>query len=231
MDRGTSLPGNHRLPIYPLRLLRLKEGEHAIIWVTHHVEGARIKGLFTRHLDGASQIISPEEAEVRVKGRPGVWKGYISACEWKQAEKQWVPCVVEVTERCEQDFRGKIERGQVWKIWRGPKDGKKKIPLRASFLESRPQESTPSALDVYPKLKNDIFRQANIPLTSDNPLPDLVVVVPEQGAAPGENPQEQPKPAERPAIRFTDRFQKRPQGIGEIVPHLNGEAPKKGGQQ
>lgn len=188
MDRGTSIPGNSRLPIYPLRLLRLKEGEHVIIWITHHVENGRVKGLFTRHNGECSLIISPEEATERVKGRPGVWKGFISALEWRPAEKKWLPCVVEVTERSEQDFRGKIARGQVWKLWKGPKEGKKKIPLRASFLEERPEETTPPALDVFPKLRNDIFRQAHIPLTSDNPLPDLVVVVPVEGPAPGERP-------------------------------------------
>ena len=186
MDRGTSLPGNHRLPLYPLRLLRLKEGESCTVWITQHIEGGRIKGLFTRHLDGSSQLISQEEAQIRVKGRPGVWKGYISALEWKHAEKKWVPVVAEITERAEQDMRGKVARGQVWKLSKGPVDKKKKIPLRASFLESRPEAETPPALDVVPKLRNDIFRQEHIPLTSDNPLPDLVVVTAVEGPAPGE---------------------------------------------
>ena len=186
MSDSPSPPPVPRAAIYPLRLLRLKEGEHAIIWITHHLPVPNVRGLFTRHDGQGSQIIPPEEASVRVKGRPGVWKGYLSAVEWRLPEKLWVPVIVEITERAEQDLRGKVTRGQVWKLWKGPKDKNKKIPLRATFLESRDPAGTPSAIDVLPKLRNDIFRQADVSLEHLNPLPDLVIVAPEPGLAPGE---------------------------------------------
>lgn len=207
MAESTGLRGNSKLPIHPLRLLRLKEGEQATIWITHFVDGSRIKGLFTRHLDSQSQIISQEEAQERVKGRPGVWKGYISACEWKKDEKRWVPVVVEVTERSEQDFRGKIQRGQIWKLSKAPKEKNKKSPLRAAYLEARPEAETPPALDVLPKLRNDIFRQAFVALVYDNPLPDLVFVAAVEAAAPGERTEERPiGPEKVDRVKFSERM-------------------------
>jgi len=229
MDRGTSLPGNNRLPLYPLRLLRLKEGETVFVWITHHIENGRIKGLFTRHLDGSSQVIAPEEALFRVKGRPGVWKGYISILEWRAPEKKWVPAVLEVTERSEQDFRGKVARGQVWKVSKAPKEKNKKSPLRAAFLENRPEDTTPPALDVIPKLRNDIFRQADIPLTSDNPLPDLVVVAPVSAAAPGENVDRQESETKPVGVKFSERFSNGTPKRGEDFQALNGIGKMEGG--
>jgi len=230
MDRGTSLPHNPRLPLYPLRLLRLEDGETVEVWITHHVEGGRIKGLFVRHLDRQSNIISPEEAKERVRGRPGVWKGYLSGLVWKAPEKRWVPVVVEVTERCEQDFRGKVARGQVWTLSKAPYQKGKNQPLRARFLESRPEVDTPPALDVVPKLRNDIFRQDHIPLTSDNPLPDLVVVVPVEGAAPGDFTPARPQERERPRVKLSERFSEQPHAIADVLHTLNGKAEKQGGE-
>lgn len=229
MDRGTSLPHNSRLPLYPLRLLRLQPGEECTVWITHHVEGGMVKGLFTRHNGERSEIISRSEALEKVKGRPGVWKGYLSALEWRAPEKKWLPVVLEITERSEQDFRGKIARGQVWRVWKGPKDRKKKIALRAAFLESRPEETTPPALDVLPKLRNDIFRQDQISLESDNPLPDLVVVIAVDAPAPGEKAGAASTPPQSRPIKFSDRFGGGPRPLSDALDEMNREANAKAG--
>lgn len=214
-----------------LRLLRLKEGEHVICWVTHHIEGGKIKGLFTRHTEVGSIVIPPELRHERVKGKVGVWKGYISAVVWEKAEKAWIPYVVEVTERCEQDFRGKVQRGQVWKLWKAPKEKGKKIPLRATFLENRPHEATPSAFDVGPKLRNHIFRSDDVDLSFENPLPDLVVVAPVLAPAPGEKMETPKENTGRATIRFSERFGSKPNAISEVLNELNGELASKGGDK
>lgn len=229
MDRGTSLPHNPRLPLYPLRLLRLEPGETFEVWITHHIDGGRIKGLFIRHIERQSNIISPEDAKERVRGRPGVWKGYVSGLVWRAPEKKWVPVVIEVTERSEQDFRGKVARGQVWTLSKAPYVKGKNQPLRARYLETRPEADTPPALDVIPKLRNDIFRQEHIPLTSDNPLPDLVVVAPVESAAPGDFLPVKADAEKRPRVKLSDRFSDsevmKAIDFGKTVDqHLNGRA-------
>lgn len=229
MSSTPSVPGPFTPGFKPLRLLRLEEGEQAIVWVTDHLDAGRILGFYTRYTKDGSLVIPPEEREVRVNGKPGVWKGYFSAVVWEKAEKNWCPCVVEVTERSEQDFRGKIARGQVWKLSKAPKDKTKKSPLRALFLEVRPDDLTPAALDVRPKLRNDIYRSGAVDLVHPNPLPDLVVVVPVNAPAPGDRLEAEPVKSAVPPVKFSDRFKAKPAAIADALAELNGKAAKEGG--
>ena len=218
-------PSNDRSPVLPLRLLRFKHGEWADVWITHHLTDGRVMGCFTRYL-GNGSVFVPSHASGEVKeGKPVIWKGYLSAVQYHRDIKKWVPVVLEVTERLEQDLRGRVARGQLWKISRGPKDGNKRIPLRGVMGQQQRPEMTPVAIDVYPKLRNDIFRNQEVTLDQENPLPDLVVVVPLELPPPGE--QTEPAAPES-RKRFSDFMGERngeaiigrvAHGIGRTVPN------------
>jgi len=140
-------PSNDRSPVLPLRLLRFKHGEWADVWITHHLTDGRVMGCFTRYL-GNGSVFVPSHASGEVKeGKPVIWKGYLSAVQYHRDIKKWVPVVLEVTERLEQDLRGRVARGQLWKISRGPKDGNKRIPLRGVMGQQQRPEMTPVAID------------------------------------------------------------------------------------
>jgi len=157
----------------PLRVERVDPGASKDVWIT----GITMHGIMTRFQNGRSVYVHPEDHETVVVGKPIVWKGFLSACVYDRNLKQWVPVCLEISERLELDLRGRWKRGQIWRLSRAKLEGKKKPPTRGALIETREDRDTPHPLDLRHKIE-DIFRVKGMHLTTDNPLPDHVIVVP-----------------------------------------------------
>lgn len=105
------------------------------------------------------------------------WKGFIAAEIYDQGGDLWLPTVLEITERCEQDMRLAYRRGQVWRLSKEKGDKKHKMPLTAKLLEEINPETIPVAFDMRPVLLS-IFHVPEIEIDVPNPLPPLVMVKP-----------------------------------------------------
>lgn len=203
MPDRTTLPGNNRLPLYPLRVFRVDLAQSWAVWML----GNQYHGLFTRWVgtraNGRGHYVPREEW-----GEPKlIWKGYASALVWKNHEKHWLPVCFEITERCELDLRDRYARGQIWQISRAARQKKNdNPPVRAQLLESKQPNETPPELDLVPCLRN-VYHVAEIDLSAQNPLPPITMVEPyipppraektSDNAAPNKAPVIPPKLADR----------------------------------
>jgi hypothetical protein len=112
-----------------------------------------------------------------------VWKGYLPIEIWMPIAKVWIPWVLEMSERLEQDFRGLLERGQTWEIFRHAPTSKHKAPQQAKLHESHDPKTLPPAFDITPVLLN-LFHLGKLPPHIKNPLPQRVLMQPSSGEGP-----------------------------------------------
>jgi hypothetical protein len=176
----TSLEGNPRLPLYPVRVFRQKPGG------SHYVRllAASYGGCFTHYLKDRGEYCAGPGCMFACQKLRKIWRGYGAADYWDDASQLWIPTVLELTETLELDFRDKWRRGQVWKILTPHKQGKKNLGKSAKLLEQLDPGKIPHEFDIVPALLNT-FHIFEIDLTHKNPMPPRVLVAATAGAPPG----------------------------------------------
>jgi len=113
-----------------------------------------------------------------------VWKGYLAAEVWQEKEGYWQPCVLEVSEHLEHKMHERVDRGQVWELWKKPK--KKhggNQPLEGQLLEERDERTFPPHWDVTRHLAK-IWRVDTVELLQVNPVPMPIRLPPSFGDGP-----------------------------------------------
>jgi hypothetical protein len=179
MHDRSSLSGNERLPIYPLRVARIEPGQREIA----RMLSERYFGLMTHWARGRSVYCDPTDCCPAVHRTPRYWKGYAAAELWNQQAAKWFPVCLEITEHLELDFRRAYARGQVWELVRGAQTGKKKTPVAGYLLEECDEKKWPAAFDLVPVLRH-LYHVERLSLDAKNPLPDRVYVSASDGDAP-----------------------------------------------
>ena len=178
--------GRPTSPAAPKRLeiLRIKEGYRWAVRSLAPVYG----GLFTHWVGnrdhGRSFLCEGEDCKRCRNGLDLTWKGYYAGEAWHQAERYWLPCVVELTESAELDVRGRFGRGVVFTFNREKQTGKKREPVHACFVEIVPEAELPPCFDVEPVLRS-VYHVRAVDLSIKNPVPDRIFIEPTQGGAPG----------------------------------------------
>lgn len=179
MGVQTTLEGNPRLPIYPLRIGRCELG--ATIYV--RVLSTRYVGLFTHWHQGHSVYCHDKDCPTGIHAKERLWKGYFAGEIYDQRANLWHPACMELTERCELDMRHQFDRGQVWEWSRVIEAGKKKAATRARLTEECDANAWPAAFDLVPCLRT-VYHVDVLDLSAKNPMPDAVMVEPSAGPAP-----------------------------------------------
>jgi hypothetical protein len=111
-----------------------------------------------------------------------VWKAYAPVHYWRQQFRDWLPAVLEITERLEDLILGLTLRGTVWDLWRQAAEGKCQEVWGEQIGEVSESLLGPE-FDVLPTVQRVIGRA--IPLWGvSNPKPRRVIVEPVLGEAP-----------------------------------------------
>lgn len=186
---ASTLDGDGRLPVHPLRVFRVDPGRAAIVRLT----SVRYWGIMTHFVRGRSVYCSEEACPRVVHGSTRYYRGYGAAEVYQQPLNKWLPVCLELTEHLELDFRDRWQRGQVWEISRAPSVGKKHAPTMGALLEERDPNTFPAALDLVGCLLH-LYHVESIQLTAKNPLPGRTMVSLSEGEAPAKLLR--PKPAE-----------------------------------
>jgi len=188
MSSATTLPGDARLPVYPLRVYRVQEGVRTIL----RTISDRYWGCWT-HYKGFTWYCGGNNCRPEHHKLPMQWKGYAAVEIWDEDHHVWYPQVFEMTSHLELDFRGKWHRGQVWECTRALNVGKKHEPTYGVLLEERPPDTFPAAFDLYPPLRK-IWQREDIKLNIDNPAPARTLMSTSKDAGPLKYAPEPEKP-------------------------------------
>jgi hypothetical protein len=179
MEIRSSLDDQNRLPVYPMRVLRVDPGQ---AWFVRMLS-KRYWGLFT-HWEGGRGVYCPGEGCPAARhAKQRLWKGYASAEVYEQRVNLWHPCVLEITEHLELDFRDRFDRGQVWHLTREMPTDKRKTPVVGELHETCDETKWPSAFDIVPVLKT-VYHVQKIEMGFPNPMPARTMVQPSEGAPP-----------------------------------------------
>ena len=194
---------NTRLPVYPLRVLRIEPG------LNFHVRTLSLMygGVFTHFVRGRSHLCQGETCRADFHREQRIWKGYASVEVYDQRVNRWAPFVLEITEALELDLRGIYTRGQVWEIWREAQTGRKATPVLAKLTEERDEKTFPAAFDYVPVLKH-LYHVERIGLDAVNPLPPRIILPTSEGDAP-EALRKEPRKLVPPEISFAEEAKKR----------------------
>jgi hypothetical protein len=166
-------------PVVRLQVLRVEEGAS---WFVRSLV-SDYGGVRTHWKGGRSLLCEGEDCRYCKSVPDVVWKGYFSAEVWDAKNRWWLACVMEITEACELDLRGRFTRGSVWRFHREKQTTKKKTPVKATFVEQQEPTKVSLAFDVYAVLRT-IYHTERINLNCPNPLPDRQMIAPVPGDAP-----------------------------------------------
>lgn len=142
-----------------------------------------IGGLFTHFFKGRSVLCNDAECPSERHKLQRDFKGYLAAERWIIEKGIWLPCVLEMPHRLDQDLRPVYERGQVWEIARAHEPKGKKCPAIGRLLEQLDPLTLPSAFDIRAVLCN-LYRCTEISLGNVNPMPPRLVLPPSDGRPP-----------------------------------------------
>lgn len=160
-------------PLCEMRILRLEHGDTVSVRIlTPMSADGRVRGCMTHYEKGTHYCDSGRASCQGNRHRlPMIWKGYL-ACEiWKEKEGHWEPCVLEVSEHLEHKMCERVDRGQVWELWKkAKKKGGGNQPLEGQLLEERDERTFPPHWDVTKHLAK-IWRIDPVELTTVNPVP------------------------------------------------------------
>jgi hypothetical protein len=112
-----------------------------------------------------------------------VWYGYVAVERWSDELRLWLPCVLQVTESLELDFRDKLKRGQYWTL---AMDGRKKKGNAARGQLDGPCDlvELPHPFDILPVVRA-LYHVADLrPPWVPNPAPGRIALAPSLGAPP-----------------------------------------------
>jgi hypothetical protein len=164
-----------------VRITRVGHGQTLyILSLSDHYQG-----LFTHWKDPHS-VYCPDDGTCywRKCQEEQIWKGYTPVLFWNTSTANWLPTVLEISEKLELDLRGKWKRGQEWVLTRAQELDRKKKPVRGRLaVVQRPSENLPEEFDILPVL-SAVFRVAHVKLGKQNPLPMPQTMLPFESAAP-----------------------------------------------
>jgi hypothetical protein len=107
--------------------------------------------------------------------------------QWFQPRAVWFTAVLEISEHCELDFRGRWKRGQLWSVKREPQTGRHKSPVCARLESEVHFGGLPLQFDFVPVLRT-LYHVAIINGWCKNPMPSRIMVEPTCGEPPATDP-------------------------------------------
>lgn len=172
---------------YALRIVGIKEDE------VRHVRmlGRDYGGCMTHWARGRTVWCEGDACKLPAHRTGGNWKGYTCAEVWDEKHKVWAPIAFEITESLELDFRGRFQRGQVWRCERIKVDPKKHPPVRGFLEETADERELVEPFDILPCVRS-AYHAMDLVLNVKNPLPPRVIVSARPGKAPASLAQEAP---------------------------------------
>lgn len=181
-NQRSTLAPDSRLPVYPLRTLRVADGQSLFVRTLSALDaGGRILGVMT-HYKGRSLYCPGNACPAHLHREDAIWKGYVSCDVWDERLGLYVPHCLEVTESLELDMRSSYQRGQIWELTRLPKVKAKHFPVIGKLIENLDPRTVPGAFDMLNALRWLYHAQVNPCVPS--PLPDRTMVE----ASPGKPP-------------------------------------------
>jgi hypothetical protein len=166
-------------PSYALRVFRIAAGT---AW-TVRTNSKGYSGLVT-HYGPNGSVWCPGTGCLSTLHRKGpIWKGYCTVDLYDPANRWWAPVVLEITETCELDMRGRYERGQLWELSREADTPKRKSPVRAKLIGQADETEMGPPIDCVPVLRS-LYHAYELTLGTPNPMPARVMVSPIAGTAP-----------------------------------------------
>jgi hypothetical protein len=115
---------------------------------------------------------------------------------WRKDLRLWQPDVLEVTERLEEQIRGRELRGEVWSLSRQG-DGSKNDAVVGEFCQRFPAEKVAPCFEILSVVQR-CYHCPDLRFGATNPLPAPVVLPMVEGEAPA-LPLDRPPPASVPA--------------------------------
>jgi hypothetical protein len=113
--RGGSAP----TPAQQVSLLSVPKAGTATVRLLGHARGILTHWAKKRPLACPGPVLCPSV----VHRLSTVWKGYAPAELWREAPfRDWMPCVLEITERLWELMHGHALRGEVWELFRAAGD-------------------------------------------------------------------------------------------------------------
>jgi hypothetical protein len=167
----------------PVRLFRVLAGcSHDILTLSPHYGGCfthwvKASGIdpVTRKPRGSSKYCRPDGCPPDRHKCERYWKGFAACLLYRHADKIMEPIVLEITEHCELDLRGRWGRGQWWRLDHKAGAKGKHEPITARFLGQAPVDAVSPAFDFRAVLMH-VFHEEAIDLGVANPLPPRVVM-------------------------------------------------------
>lgn len=221
-------PSPHVPPV-DLEVFRVRKNQKHQVRTLAGPVGAtpgRVLGYFTHWEAGASRVcVGVPDCRPTLHRVDPVWYGYLAVERWVDELRLWVPCVLQVTESLELDFRDRLQRGQYWTL---AMDGAKKKgnATRGQLDGTCGDDELPHPFDLLPVLRA-LYHVADLrhPWVP-NPAPGRVALVPSHGAPPpGSKTAEQPEllrlPVESEGVRPT--FAEIRRKLAEGKPTANGK--------
>lgn len=99
---------------------------------------------------------------------------YAPVQAYESATGLWAPYVLQCTSNLEQQLRGRVIRGEVWALTREQHEHNRGA-ITGKYLQTQPLDTLSEPFDVVPTLLN-AFGCTFIPLDTDNPFPDKLVL-------------------------------------------------------
>lgn len=178
----TTTPDGELGKAYGIEVFRCKAGMTVFVRTLQKGYG----GLFTHYYQKRS-IICPgaddclKEAHTKCDR---VYKGYCAA-EFLDAQQKWIPICLEMTEHAELMMRHFYERGQIWKLVKGPETKFRKSKVFA-YLDKQCDPATfPAPFDIQPTLRA-LYRQDVVNLSFKSHIADKIYVEASEGELPEE---------------------------------------------
>lgn len=214
----STLPGNNRLPIYPISTLRVAEKEQ----VTVRILQAHGLGINTHWLRGRSEYCPGDSCPPGDHRKGSVWKAYAPVEKYLQSKNKWEPWLLEITENLDHEMSGVVKRGQVWQLEKLHLPGRQSLALSGLLIEECNPDTFPQPFDFWPVLVH-LFHRTDIRLDVENPMPRRPVATLSEGEIPANYRTAPTQPEEKPSPEQLERFRQMrlkisatANGIGEI---------------
>jgi hypothetical protein len=144
----------------------------------------RLLGYMTHWRHGATRVcVGVPDCEPALHRIDPIWYGYLAVERWEEQLHLWLPCVLQVTESLELDFRGRLERGQHWTLAMSAVK-KKGNPTRGQLDGRCDGDELPHPFDILPVLRALFHCPQLQPPSLPNPAPGRIALTPSTGAPP-----------------------------------------------
>lgn len=152
-----------------------------------------------QHYNGGKPIACPGEGRCPSAIHRGDtrWKGYVAAERWRDGKFQdWLPCVLEVTRSLSVLMRGRVLRGETWKLWRAP-GLYGKLEVTGEHVDTSDDDGWESP-DFWLSVVERVYGTKEILWGVEPPLDDVAPLLPKKSAPPTGRRQSRHKLEARP---------------------------------